>query len=106
MREKPPGKKSAPKDGTKQPNTSATTTVHGKDIASTQMVANIAEILKDFFASLWQSMSEGFDNLGQIFQGSHSACMSKESRLIDDLSSVELDVSEVEEPAAKRPKSD
>ena len=70
------------------------------------MVANIAEILKDFFASLWQSMSEGFDNLGQIFQGSHSACMSKESRLIDDLSSVELDVSEVEEPAAKRPKSD
>ena len=70
------------------------------------MVANIAEILKDSFASLSQSMSEGFDNLGQMFQGSPSACMSHESRLIDDLSSVDSEVSEVEEPAAKRPKSD
>ena len=57
-------------------------TLHGKDVASTQMVANIAEILEDSFASLSQSMSEGFDNLGQMFQGSCSACMSQESRLI------------------------
>ena len=56
------------------------------------MVAKIAEILKDSFASLSQSMSEGFDNLGQMFQ--------------DDLSSADSEVSEVEEPAAKRPKSD
>ena len=30
----------------------------------------------------------------------------QESRLLDDLSSADSDVSEVEEPAAKRPKSD
>ena len=101
MREKPPGKKSAPKDGSERQSTSATTTLHGKDDASTQMVANIAEILNDSFASLSQSMSEGFDNLGQMFQGSRSACVSQ-----DDLSSADSDVSEVEEPAAKRPKSD
>ena len=106
VREKPPGKKSAPKDGSERQSTSATTTPHGKDEASTQMVANIAEILKDSFASLSQSMSEGFDNLGQMFQGSRSACVSQESRLLDDLSSADSDVSEVEEPAAKRPKSD
>ena len=70
------------------------------------MVANIAEIWKDSFASLSQSMNEGFDNLGQMFQGSRSAYMSQESRLIDDLSSVDSDVSEVEEPASKRPLSD
>ena len=51
-------------------------------------------------------MSEGYDNLGQMFQGSRSDCMSQESRLIDDLSSVDSDVSEVKEPVAKRPKSD
>ena len=51
-------------------------------------------------------MSEGFDNLGQMFQGSRSDCMSQESRLIDDRSSVDSDVSEVKEPVAKRPKSD
>ena len=51
-------------------------------------------------------MSEGFDNLGHMFQGSRSACMPQESRLIDDLSSVDSDGSEVEEPAAKKPKSD
>ena len=46
-------------------------------------------------------MSEGFDNLGQMFQGSRSACVSQ-----DDLSSADSDVSKIEEPAAKRPKSD
>ena len=71
-----------------------------------QMVANTAEILKDSFASLSQSMSEGFDNLGQIFQSSRSACVSQGNRLLDDLSSADSDTSEVEEPAAKRPKSD
>ena len=101
VREKPPGKKSALKDGSERQSTSATTTLHGKDDASTQMVANIAEILKDSFASLSQSISEGFDNLGQMFQGSRSACVSQ-----DDLSSADSDVSEVEEPAAQRPKSD
>ena len=65
------------------------------------MVANITEILRDSFASLSQSMSEGFDNLGQMFQGSRSTCVSQ-----DDLSSADSDVSEVEEPAAKRTKSD
>ena len=106
VREKPPGKKSAPKDGSERQSTSATTTLHGKDVASTQMVASIAEILKDSFASLSQSMSKGFDNLGQMFQGSRSACLSQESRFSDDRSSADSDVSEVEEPAAKRPKSD
>ena len=80
VRENLPGKKSAPKDGSERPSTSAATTPHGKDVASTQMVASIAEILKDYFASLSQSMSEGFDNLGQMFQGSRSACVSQESR--------------------------
>ena len=90
VREKPPGKKSAPKDGSKGQSTSATTTLHGKDVASTEMVANIAEILKDSFASLSQSMSEGFDNLAQMFQGSRSACVTQESRFSDDLSSADL----------------
>ena len=77
----------------------------GNEVA-TQMVANIAESLKDSFASLSQSMSEGFDNLRQMFQGSRSACVLQESRFLDDLSSADSDVSEVEEQAAKRPKSD
>ena len=67
-REKPPGNKSAPNDGSEWQNTSATTTLHGKDEASAQMVANIVEILKDSFASLSQIMSEGFDSLGQMFR--------------------------------------
>lgn len=46
-----PGKKSAPKDGSERQSTWATTTLPGKDVASTQMVAKIAGILKDFFAS-------------------------------------------------------
>ena len=70
------------------------------------MVASIAEILKDSLASLSQSMSKGFENLGQMFQGSRSGCVSQESRFSDDLSSADSDVLEVEEPAAKRPKSD
>ena len=70
------------------------------------MVANIAEILKDSFISLSQSMSKGFDNLGQMFQSSRSACVSQGNRLLDDLRSADQDASEVEEPAAKRPKSD
>ena len=37
VRERPPGKQSAPKDGSERPSTSATTTPHGKDVASTQM---------------------------------------------------------------------
>lgn len=77
MREKLPGKKSASNDGSERQNTSATTTLHGKDEASTQMVANIAETLKDSFSSLTQSMSEGFDNFGQMFQSSRSACVSQ-----------------------------
>ena len=106
MREKPSGKKSASNDGSERQNTSATTTytLHGKDEASTQMVANIAETLKDSFASLTQSMSEGFDNFGQMFQSSRSACVSQGNRLLDDLRSADQDASEVEEPAAKRPK--
>ncbi|XP_022786087.1 uncharacterized protein LOC111326371 [Stylophora pistillata] len=106
VREKPPGRKSAPKDGSERQSTSATITLPRKDVATTQMVANIAEILKDSFASLSQSMSEGFDNLGQLFQGSRSAYVSQGSRFSDDLSSADSDVSQVEEPAAKRPKSD
>ena len=43
-------------------------------------------------------MSKGFDNLGQMFQGSRSACVSQ-----DDLSSADSDVSEVEEPAVNLP---
>ena len=82
VREKPPGKKSLPNDGIERQNTSATTTLHGKDGASTQMVANIAEILKDSFASLSQSMSEVFVNLGQMFQGNRSACVSQGNRLL------------------------
>ena len=58
VREKRPRKKSAPKDGSKRPSTSATTTLLEKDLVSTQMVANIAEILKYSFASLSQSMHE------------------------------------------------
>ena len=52
------------------------------------MVASIAEILKDSFAGLSQSMSEGFDNLGQMFQGTRSACVSQESRFSDDLTEL------------------
>ena len=37
--------------------------------------------------------------------GSRSAWVSQESRFLDDLSSANSDVSKVEEPAAKRPKS-
>ena len=104
MREKPP-KKSAPKDGSEWQSTSTTTTLHGKVVASPQMVANIGEILKDSFPSLSQSMSEGFDNMGQMFQGSRSACVSQESRFADDLSFTDSDVSEEEKPAAKRSRS-
>ena len=73
VREKPPGKKR--KDGSERQSTSATTTPHGKDEASTQM-------------SLSQSMSEGFDNLGQMFQGSRSACVSQESRAFQTTSAL------------------
>ena len=104
MREKPPGKKSTPNDGSERQNTSATTTLHGKDEASTQMVANIAELLKESFANLSQSLSEGFDSLGQMFQGSRSTCVSQGNRFLDDLNSTDPDASEEEERAAKRPK--
>ena len=104
MREKPPGKKSTPNDGSERQNTSATTTLHGKDEASTQMVANIAELLKESFANLSQSMSEGFDSLGQMLQGSRSTCVSQGNRFLDDLNSTDPDASEEEERAAKRPK--
>ena len=61
--------------------------------------------VKDSFASISQSMSEGFDNLGQMFPGSRSTCISKENRLIGALNSVDSDVSEVKEPAAERAQS-
>ena len=41
MREKPPVKKSAIKDGSERQSTTATTALHGNGVASTQMVANI-----------------------------------------------------------------
>ena len=85
MCKKLPGKKNAPKDGSERQSTLATTTLPEKDVASTQMVARIAEILKDSFASLSQSMSERFDNLGQMFQGSCSTYVSQGSRFSDDL---------------------
>ena len=44
--------------------------------------------------------------MGQILQGSRSAYMSQESRCPNELSSSDSDVSDVEEPAAKRRKSD
>ena len=70
LRENPPRKKSAPKDSNDRQNIPVTALHLGNEAASTQMVVNIAEILKDSLASISQSMSEGFDNLGQMFQGS------------------------------------
>ena len=54
VREKPPGKRSAPKDGSasERQSTPASAAPLVNDAASTQMVATIAEILKDSFASL------------------------------------------------------
>ena len=161
VREKPPGKKSAPKVGSERQSTAhapISAAPHEEDAASTQMVANIAEILKipspayrrvrhswkasalttapthvprawkaareekrakswqrtakhctctdkccssrggrgvnsngcqycrnfkDSFASLSQSTSEGFDTLGQMFQGSRSAYVTKESLCLE-----------------------
>ena len=51
-------------------------------------------------------MSDGFDNLGQMFQSSCSAYASQDSRWLDDLSSANSYVLEVDEPGAKKPKSD
>ena len=104
VRQKPPGKESAPKNGSERHSTSATTTLASwKGRSVNPNGCNIAEILKDFFASLSQSMSEGYDNLGQMFQGSRSACVSQESRLLDDLSSTDSDALE---PAASSPRRD
>lgn len=70
--------KSAPEEHGESQRT-ATVALHEKEAASTQMVVNMAEILKESFASLSQSMSEGFDNLGQMLQDSRSVHVSKES---------------------------
>lgn len=103
MHEKSPAK-SAPKERGKSQST-ATVALHQKEAASTQVVVNIVEILKEFFASLSQSMSEGFDNLGQMLQDSGSEHVLKESNRPNE-SPSDSDGSDVEEPAAKKRKSD
>ena len=42
----------------------------------------------------------------KCFEGSRSTCASQGNRFSDDLNSTNSDASEVEEPAAKKPKSD
>jgi len=44
----------------------ATVALHQMEAASLQMAANMTIILQECFASLSQSMSEVFDNLGQM----------------------------------------
>ena len=95
--EKPPRRKSPPKGGNERQSTPASAALHGKGATSTQMADNIVEILKESFASLSQSMSEGFDTLGQMLQGSRFVHMLKESHSPDELSSTDSDVSDVEE---------